>query len=554
VSDFDDGYGDPNDTTFSAQDYADATAEGVQSYQDSQNQQFGMGSGNDSATGNAGNFTIGRDPNNLTNFIGPLSGINSVPNVFNLGGGVGDFAFGNNQSPYTTIGNKFTPGGAERVPTFLNPQLAEMYKQQEIARTGVDLNKNPYVDSIFTDLFGDSIDRTKDLGSRRVQEINDLRARQAFGLPSLTQKNRDGSPASYTSRDFEAGRDTNQGIVKQLPMGMAESLFRAYSPFGALMPTKAAPERSQIYKQAMIEENAPGIMSQAGDYISQMGDLFTGLFSQRPQVQDFDQFSPNRDNRQIEDFDQTGAGIPNFAGTSMQDFDQFPPTGSRTFISEATDPDFKGRTSSPINIEDISNPYEDNLGMTIKDNKFMDSSGQRFDRARPINEDTFDMLERQDRENNFQDQLNKLSQDQKNFLGGRTDTAPRGINEEVTNNVVSSNLPVQTQAMLNVLNKDPSKLEAFEYMSKRPDISSYQGAKQALDIYNKNTRGINEEELMAEVSPFSLLKGATGLYKGDINNYLQNNINPNLEFENDFRTIDDELQPYMGLKLGFSTA
>jgi hypothetical protein len=91
-------------------------------------------------------------------------------------------------------------------------------------------------------------------------------------------------------------------------------------------------------------------------------------------------------------------------------------------------------------------------------------------------------------------------------------------------------------------------------MSKRPDISSYQGAKQALDIYNKNTRGINEEELMADASPFSLLKGATGLYKGDINNYLQNNINPNLEFENDFRTIDDELQPYMGLKLGFSTA
>jgi hypothetical protein len=279
VSDFDDGYGDPNDTTFSAQDYADATAEGVQSYQDSQNQQFGMGSGNDSATGNAGNFTIGRDPNNLTNFIGPLSGINSVPNVFNLGGGVGDFAFGNNQSPYTTIGNKFTPGGAERVPTFLNPKLAEMYKQQEIARTGVDLDKNPYVDSIFTDLFGDSIDRTKDLGSRRVQEINDLRARQAFGLPSLTQKNRDGSPASYTSRDFEAGRDTNQGIVKQLPMGMAESLFQAYSPFGALMPNKAAPERSQIYKQAMVEENAPGIMSEIGETLISAKDSFLDFFN-----------------------------------------------------------------------------------------------------------------------------------------------------------------------------------------------------------------------------------------------------------------------------------
>ena len=65
------------------------------------------------------------------------------------------------------------------------------------------------------------------------------------------------------------------------------------------------------------------------------------------------------------------------------------------------------------------------------------------------------------------------------------------INKEVTNNavnnIVPTNLPVQTQAMLNVLNKDPSKLKAFEFMKKRPGISSYQGAKQALDIYNKNT-------------------------------------------------------------------
>jgi hypothetical protein len=41
--------------------------------------------------------------------------------------------------------------------------------------------------------------------------------------------------------------------------------------------------------------------------------------------------------------------------------------------------------------------------------------------------------------------------------------------------------------MLNVLNKDPSKLKAFEFMAGRPGISSYQGAQQALDIYNKNT-------------------------------------------------------------------
>ena len=443
-----------------AEDYNDSTI--------STGASFGMGSGdgidssNRRTMGNAGDFTIGIDPNRISNnmFTNYMNaGSNNVPNVFDLGGGVGDFAFGNKRSQ-----------------NFLNPQLAEMYKQQEIARTGADLNKNPFAPNIFDTIakaFGTSVDRTKDLGSQRVQEINDLRARQAFGLPSLTQKDQFGNPASYTSLDYEAGRDTNQGIVKQLPMGMVESLARSYSPLGALMPTRAAPERSQIYKQAMVEENAPGIMSQASDYISQMGDLFTGLFSQRPQVQDFDQFSPNRDNRQIEDFDQTGAGIPNFAGTSMQDFDQFSPTGSRTFISEATDPNFKGRTSSPINIEDISNPYEENLGMTI-------------DQTGPKNYEFQDF----DVDPTFKSQMNKLNSEEREFLTGRTDT----------------------------------------------------------------TRGINEEELMADASPFSLLKGATGLFKGDINNYLQNNINRNLEFENDFRTIDDELQPYMGLKYNFPTA
>jgi len=391
-----------------AEDYNDSTI--------STGASFGMGSGdgidssNRRTMGNAGDFTIGIDPNRISNnmFTNYMNaGSNNVPNVFDLGGGVGDFAFGNKRSQ-----------------NFLNPQLAEMYKQQEIARTGADLNKNPFAPNIFDTIakaFGTSVDRTKDLGSQRVQEINDLRARQAFGLPSLN------TGLSYTSKDFEAGRDTNQGMVRDLPIGGIESFARSFIPGANLLPRGAAPERSQIYKQAMVEENAPGIMSQAGDYISQMGDLFTGLFSQRPQVQDFDQFSPTRDNRQIEDFDQTGADIPNFAGASISE--------------RMTDPDFKGRTSSPINIEDISNPYEDNLGMTIKDNKFMDSSGQRFDRARPINEDIVDMLERRDRENNFQDQINNLSQDQKNFLSGRTDTAPRGINEDELMADASSYIP-----------------------------------------------------------------------------------------------------------------
>jgi len=196
---------------------------------------------------------------NITNFIGPLSGSNNVPNVFDLGGGVGDFGFGNTRSQ-----------------NFLNPQLAEMYKQQEIARTGVNLDKNPFVDSIFTSLFGDLIDRRKDLGSQRIQEINDLRARQAFGLPSLK------TGLSYTQKDFEAGRDTNQGMVRELPIGGIESFARSFIPGASLLPRGAAPEKSQMYREAQAKANAPGIMSMTGDFLTDIANSAERVFSGKP--------------------------------------------------------------------------------------------------------------------------------------------------------------------------------------------------------------------------------------------------------------------------------
>ena len=66
------------------------------------------------------------------------------------------------------------------------------------------------------------------------------------------------------------------------------------------------------------------------------------------------------------------------------------------------------------------------------------------------------------------------------------------IDKEVTNNainnVVASNMPVNTQAMYNVLSRDPSKLDAFEFMARRPNMSYYPGAKGALnEFYNENT-------------------------------------------------------------------
>ena len=371
--DFDDGY-DASD--YSSEDLASAYEAGVQSYNDSQNQQFGMGSEDDFATGNAGDFTIGRDPSNITNLIGPLSGSNNVPNVFDLGGGVGDFGFGNTRSQ-----------------NFLIPQLAEMYKQQEIARTGVNLDKNPFVDSIFTKMFGDSIDRRRDLGSQRIQEINDLRARQAFGLPSLN------TGLSYTSKDFEEGRDTNQGMVRELPMGGIERFARTFTPYGAMLPTRAAPEQSQMYRDAQAEANAPGIMSMTGDFLTDIANsaerVFSGIFSGKPTPEPFDEVNPN------------------YSGPRVNDFNQFTPSSS-PITYEATDRDFTPITNVSISKENVMNPYEENLGMTI------DQTGPKNYKFQDFDVDP-----------TFNTQMNKLNSDERDFLTGRTDTISAGNQDEL---------------------------------------------------------------------------------------------------------------------------
>ena len=350
-----------------AEDYNDSTT--------STSASFGMGSEDDFATGNANDFTIGRDPSNITNFIGPLSGNNNVPNVFDLGGGVGDFGFGNTRSQ-----------------NFLNPQLAEMYKQQEIARTGVNLDKNPFVDSIFTKMFGDSIDRRRDLGSQRIQEINDLRARQAFGLPSLN------TGLSYTSKDFEEGRDTNQGMVRELPMGGIERFARTFTPYGAMLPTRAAPEQSQMYRDAQAEADAPGIMSMTGDFLTDIANsaerVFSGIFSGKPVAEPFDEVNPN------------------YSAPRVNDFNQFTPSSSRTY--EATDRDFTPITNVNISKENVMNPYEENLGMTI------DQTGPKNYKFQDFDVDP-----------SFNTQMNKLNSDERDFLTGRTDTISADNEDEL---------------------------------------------------------------------------------------------------------------------------
>lgn len=339
---------------------------------------IGSSYADDVASGSAGDFSIGLDPNRIsddmfTNYVN--AGSSGVTNVFDLGGGVGDFGFGTTRSQ-----------------NFLNPELAELYKQQEMARTGVNLNKNPFVDSIFTKMFGDLIDRRRDLGSQRIQEINDLRARQAFGLPSLK------TGQSYTSKDFELGRNTNQGVVRELPIGGLESIARSFTPFGAMIPRGAAPVGSQMFRDAQGRADAPGILSQTGDFLTDMANsaerFFSGIFSGKPTSEPFDEVNPN------------------YTVTRVNDFDQFTPSSSKTY--EATDRNFTPISTETISREDIMNPYEEKLGMTIEQTGPRTYQFQDFDGG-----------------SNFQSEMRALNPEERSFLTGRSDTISANNEDEL---------------------------------------------------------------------------------------------------------------------------
>ena len=94
--------------------------------------------------------------------------------------------------------------------------------------------------------------------------------------------------------------------------------------------------------------------------------------------------------------------------------------------------------------------------------------------------------------------------------------------------------------------RDPSYEGYFSDTAFPPSLTASQNRINESSVY--------PYEQYADASPFSLLQGATDLFNPQIDEFLQNNINPNLEFETDYREINNELQPYMGIKYNFPTA
>jgi hypothetical protein len=378
--DFDDGYGDPSDYGMEQSDFDAASAVGAQTYQDNQdnqNQQFGIGSGDgiDSSEGNIRDPSIGFGNDTYRQFsddmlqnylragsVNPYSSLNALNN---FAGGAGDFGINGSRMG-------------------LNTALANLYTKERGAS-----NINPFPEGPFgTDTIFGKVDRTKDLGSQRIQEINDLRARQAFGLPSLN------TGKSYTSKDFEAGRDTQQGMVQELPMGGIERFARAFTPYGAMLPTRAAPVQSQMYRDAQTEADAPGIIDQVGDGLSSYGtDVYNSVSETGGAIGDFLTNMITKSNSYMNDkFSGSNLNSGVFsAGDSSKN--QLVPDGTReqlvpnNFIeSPPTDKRITTNAGDAFSSEVIPQNYSpasvgiDQLGSMNSDGQYGDAAGSLFKR------------------------------------------------------------------------------------------------------------------------------------------------------------------------------
>ena len=138
---------------------------------------------------------------------------------------------------------------------------------------------NPYPESFFSKLFGaENVNYTNILGGgqaglNRIAEINNLRFRQATGLPSLAT----GQP--YQAGDFYIGQPTQMGVVKPIPS--ATDTLLNFLPGGgilnAFIPQKGLPEGSKEYQDLMAEEaksaNDPTVFDNVQSFVRSITGL-----------------------------------------------------------------------------------------------------------------------------------------------------------------------------------------------------------------------------------------------------------------------------------------
>lgn len=137
--------------------------------------------------------------------------------------------------------------------TNLTPQQAYTMGRGAKSKALGDNVNNPFPESIFSRIFGpENVDYTDIIGGGRAGEINELRFRQAMGLPSR----RTGQP--FEMGDFYIGQPTLEGTVKEVPRGGIISLIPGIGTIANILGrNRGLPEGSEAYKKAMAEANKP---------------------------------------------------------------------------------------------------------------------------------------------------------------------------------------------------------------------------------------------------------------------------------------------------------
>ena len=184
------------------------------------------------------------------------------------GGGAGDFGLGFNPNAGKGIeGIDSTYQSNFQSTNLLNDQMANYYTKMRGAT-----DTNPYPDSFFSRMLGvDKVNYTNILGGKEgVKRVNDLRARQAFGLPSLK------TGELYQAGDYYIGQPTNMGEVKPIQeSGLGISSLINMLPGGAalsaIMPQKGLPENDPRYRAIMEERkksaNDPTVFDRTSDFV-----------------------------------------------------------------------------------------------------------------------------------------------------------------------------------------------------------------------------------------------------------------------------------------------
>ena len=480
MSDFDDGYGDPSEDE--AADLASAYESGAQSYQDNQNQQFGIGSGDGMDSSVAGVVSPEFQTTGYNSILNNMSD-NMFTNYLNVG-----------TNPYSSLKaqNNFSGGagdfGIDGSRMGLNTALADLYTRERGAS-----NINPFPEGPFgiETIFG-KVDRTKDLGQQRVNEINEIRARQAFGLPSL-KTGRD-----YTDKDYYQGQNTIRGEVKPLPMGGLESFARTFLPGGNLLPTRALPENDIRFREAQAEANKPGIMSEIGETLISAKDSFLDFFNKPDAGLNVKEVLSEPRGKELSEFPQfqmnTGT-LPVASPINNVTKTELPNIALASGASLATDPNLSPDFVSRMRAIDSLPPYQ---GRGIVD----------LPQARPdlINEDGFNTItgefvpsafsnvpesfkkdldnieisagpangtklspekEKENRSYQVYNQIKQLEELQNAIFTNRQDVLPKDAqsleNPKMTNNDVARlNEIAEEIATLQLLEKDISKTEPRE--------------------------------------------------------------------------------------------